>query len=332
MGGRLLKIAHIAIVTPGRSGLYETTRELCAAERALGVDAQLYDPKPTQFNPGIGKEDRGAPIADRSFVADADIIVDHSGCDGLTDASKQPHIYVAHGRPRSSFLTESNGGPPVYSYRYKIDQPGSRYKAVVTLWPEHVPYLQVMFRRLPVHHVPACVDLKAWSPKGPDGYEFHGKAGQYNVVITDAWRADMDPFEAVNAVALAARKLPGTKLHIYGRQGGERAWPALLKVLSEDGTLGEVCGWVSGLDNVYRAADLMVTPHTIATRSVREAMACGCPVGKVFDMQNHPDGIVCALKYSENRVRVRQVAEERFDPLNTARAFLSICEGVLCGS
>jgi hypothetical protein len=51
-----MKLAHIAIVTPHRAGLYETVRDLVAAERAAGVDAVIVDPN-TQ------NEDRGVPIA-----------------------------------------------------------------------------------------------------------------------------------------------------------------------------------------------------------------------------------------------------------------------------
>jgi glycosyltransferase involved in cell wall biosynthesis len=316
-----MKIAHVVIVSPRQCGLYETVREVVAAERALGHDARMFDPAPTKYHPQ-GDEDRGAGIVrDKAWLAEADIIADHSGCDGTTDTLSTPHILVAHGRPRHSFLSEVNGGPPIYSYHYRLDQT-PKYKAVVTFWPEHVHYLKVMFRQTPVHYVPACVDQKAWSPEGPSGYSFHGKGGAFNVVCADAWRDDCDPFDAFNAVALAARQMPGIKLHVYGKRGvGEKGWGALLKVLSEDGTLGEVCGWVDGLAHVYRAADLVVTCNQIATRAMREAMACGCPVQVVRGADPQP--ILCAL------TNPRRVTAERFDPLVTARSFLAIAEKCL---
>lgn len=327
-----LKLCHVAIVTPGRAGLYESTRELVAAERALDFDARLYDPKPTPFYPTT-PEDRGALLAGCAFVDEADVIVDHSGCDGTTDALKTPHILVAHGRPRHSFISEATGGPPIYSYHYRLDKE-EKYKAVVTFWPEHVGHLSVMFRKTPVYCVPPSVDLKAWHPDGPKGYEFHGKAGAFNVVITDAWRDDVDPYDVLHAAALAARRIPGMKVHVYGRQGEHtKGWDAILKVMQEDGTLGEFNGWVKGLDNVYRAADLMVTPHTIYTRSIREAMACGCPVlsGREIDARNvtaFSTAIQTMLLYPQERGFYRKRAEALFNPIETARAFLAVVEKV----
>lgn len=318
-----MKLAHVAIVTPRKCGLYETVRELVAAERAAGHDARMFDPRPPDkqaFHPG-GEEDRGAVFADRQFLEMADVICDHSGCDGATDALTTPHILVAHGRPRHSFNSERDGGPPIYSYHFRLDRT-EKYKAVVTFWPEHVQNHRVMFRRLPVYDVPAPVDLQAWTPDGPRDYSFHGKSGTYNVVCTDAWRDDVDPFEALNCTIRAARELPGLKVHLYGKpQDAVKGWGALLNLAKEDGCLGEVCGWIDGLADVYRAADLLVTPNAIATRAVREAMACGCPVvgcdvGEIREALRNP------------RRDARQEAERRFNPLNSAKAFLAIAERI----
>lgn len=321
-----MKLAHVAIVTPRLSGLYETTRELVAAERALGFDARMYDPAPTKYYPKT-PEDRGALLCDKSFLSEADIIIDHSGCDGSTDGIETPHILVPHGRPRHSFLSERDGGPPIYSYHHRIERT-PKYKAVVTFWPEHVGHLRMMFKTKPIYVVPPCVDLKAWTPQGPSGYAFHGKAGAYNVVCCDPWRDDSDPYDVVHAVALAGRAVPGLKLHIYGRQGAnEKGWSAIFKQLAEDGIMGECCGWTGGLDNVYRAADLVMTCNSINTRTKRESMACGCPVlAMTGDSERDASAIVANL--CGDRQAVRREAERQFNPLNTAKAFLAAIGGV----
>lgn len=316
-----MKLAHVAIVTPRKAGLYETTRELVAAERAIGADARIYDPAPTQFYPKT-PEDRGALLADMQFVREqAEVIVDHSGCDGTTDKITKPHILVAHGRPKHSFLGEMHGQPPVYSYHYRIDHT-AKYKAVVTFWPEHLPYLKVVFRKTPVYCVPAPVDLQTWTPDGAK-HDFGGKGGRYNVVMTDAWRDDGDMFEVVNAVALAAKKIP-LKLHIYAKSGADKGWGVLLKVLQEDGVLGEVKGWVDNLADIYRAADLLVTPHEIATRAKRESSACGCHsvvVGQ--DIEASAEEIVQSL-YLKPREGTKCVS-----PIDSAKAFLAVAESAL---
>lgn len=323
-----MKLCHVAIVTPHMAGLYETTRELVAAERALGYDARVFDPAPTPFYPKE-PEDRGALLCDKSFLDEADVIIDHSGCDGTTDGMEKPHILVAHGRPRHSFNSGNNGGPPIYAYHHRLNRT-AKYKAVLTFWSEHVDYLKVMFPDKPVYATGAPCDLKAWTPDGPKGYAFHGKAGAYNVVCTDAWRDDVDPWEAIMAVALAARQFPGIKLHIYGKQGDDKGWQPLFKQLQEEGTLGEVCGWVSGLDHVYRAASLMVTPHHIFTRSRREAMACGCHSLSVKDGSRQSVDTICdALREPLDRCHIRRLAEHLFNPLDIAKAFLAAVEKVL---
>jgi len=169
----------------------------------------------------------------------------------------------------------------------------------------------------------APVDLGAWSPNGPSGYRFNDKGGEINVVSTDAFRSDIDPFAAVSAFIYLAKNWnrPSIKLHIYGGDVTGKGWGALLKPLIDNNQLGETVGWVKGLANVYRAADLMITPHHIQVRSVREAMACGCPVVKVDEhcLGESANQIQAAI--SLDRAAVRLEAERRFDPKVSALMF-----------
>ena len=202
-----------------------------------------------------------------------------------------------------------------------------RFKAVVTFWPEHVPYLEVMFPDKPVKCVQSSVDLGAWTP-GPKQYDFRGKAGRVNVVISDAWRDDVDPFVPLHAFALWAREMRGAKLHVYGRpHTHKRGWDALLKRIQDDGNLGEVQGWVDGLLHVYRAADFVLTANEIDVRTVREAMACGCPVVRVGSKLNGFRTDIAAAR-DESREFVRLEAERRFNPAETARQFHEVLEAV----
>lgn len=325
-----MKVSHLACITPNRCGLYETTRELVSGLRDLGIDSRLVDPSPSTnrlYDPSL-KEDRGALIAGMDWAVDADIVVSHSGYDATPiEKTHQPVIHICHGRPRSTFIGEVSGGTPVYSYHYRLNS-DKRIKSVVTFWPEHAEYHKVMFPSKPVHVVQSSVDLKAWSPEGPKGYNFGGKKGAINVVCTDAWRDDIDPFVPVNAFALWARTVKGAKLHIYGNSENMRGWGAILRRISDDGNLGEIKGWVKGLDHVYRAADFMITPHQIDVRSVREAMASGCPVVRVpgVRLNGFIGDFDTALK--ANRAEVRQEAERRFNSAETARQFREVLEKV----
>jgi glycosyltransferase involved in cell wall biosynthesis len=321
-----VKAAHLCVVTPGRCGLYETTRDLVAGLRVRGIDSRLVDPtRETNTLYPQGTEDRGALFADMDWAKQADVLVNHSGLGKELEESSQPIVHVAHGRPRSSFLTEAGGGTPIFSYHYAKNK-DPRFKAVVTFWPEHEPYLKVMFPDKPVKVVQSSVDLQAWTP-GPAQYGFKGKRGQINVVCSDPWRDDVDPFIPLNAFALWAREMKGARLHVYGKPAKTPGFDAIIKRIHDDGNMGELQGWVKGLQHVYRAADFVLTANEIDTRTVREAMACGCPVVRVTSKLNgFRTHFAQALDAS--REGVRQEAERRFDFRETARQFEQVLKGI----
>jgi glycosyltransferase involved in cell wall biosynthesis len=179
----------------------------------------------------------------------------------------------------------------------------------------------------PVTYVQASVDLEAWSPKGPTGYGFHGHKGKVNIVMTDAFRDDVDPFVPLHAAALFARRMPGVKIHVYAKPAKSKGWDALLRRIKEDGNLGEVQGWTKGLANVYRAASFLLTAQEIDTRSVRESMACGCPVVRVSSLEGDWEKRMLEGLMSD-RQGVRQVAEFLFDPKQSATQFKAVLDRV----
>jgi hypothetical protein len=323
-----MKVAHSVIITPHRCGLYETTRELVAGLRALGVDSRMVDPSPRADVVKPDNEDRGAPYASMGWGVDADIIVNHSGFDNTPlGATKQPWILVAHGRPRSGFLSEVKGSTPCYSWKGTKNK-DERLKAVVTFWPEHVPYWQFIMPDKPIKVVPAPADLSEWKFDGPKGYNFHGKKGRVNIVITDPIRDDVDWFYPLQAAGLFARAVEGVKVHVYGRLGKTRGHDALIRRIQDDGNMGEIQSWVTGLDNVYRAASFMLTANTIATRSEREASACGCPVVRVTDLNSkwRVDMQAAIRKVDAEREIISRQAAAKFDPRTTAKQMKAVLE------
>lgn len=328
----------MAVITPGRCGLYETTRELVAGLRKQGIDSRLVDPAPKNVAKP-DNEDRGAPYADLDWACSADVIVNHSGYDG-TPVSKtsQPVVHIAHGRPRSSFISEVRGSTPIYSYWYQKNL-DPRFAAIVTFWPEHKPYLEVMFPGKKVHVVQSSCDLDQWKFDGPSGYKFHGKKGRVNIVISDHAADDVDQFLPLNAAILFAREVEGVKVHFYAHPTDldknkkvivKRGYSALVKRLKDDGALGELTGWVSGLDNVYRAATMVLTANEIDTRTVREASACGCPVVRVTHLN---DGWQVPLRKAltltkPDRYIISKQAQAKFNPDITARQFGEVLRSV----
>lgn len=321
-----MKIAHLAISSPNRCGLYETTRELVAAERALGIDARIVDPAPVEkFYPG--DEDRGVPVTKTfEWALQADVIVSHSGHDRtpLQD-TKQTVIHVSHGRPLSTFLGERNGGAPGLTYQTQRKD-RVNYVAAVTFWPEYEPYLRNIWSPKPVHIITPPTDLDYWHP-GKANYDFGGRRADYNVVMLDPWsREDSSPYHCIHAFKLFRNIIPKARLHMFAWDGNKKAIGGLSNLLGDGG--GCISRWITDVRKVLWSADMLITPHRIYTRSIREAMACGLQVVSGRDV--HPEDIEAfALKMVERMERpqpTRKLAEALFDPGRTGREFVDILE------
>jgi len=330
-----MKLAHNAIVTPHRAGLYETVRDLVAAERSAGVDAIIVDPN-TQ------NEDRGVPIAGAFVPGDYDVIVNHSGLGKHeTRVNGTPIIHCLHGRPASSFELEASGKVGVYSF-VRASAANVKYKLWVTFWAEYLPDWELLVPQEKLRAVTPPVDLQTWTPDGPSGYQFHGQRGAINVVCADMWREDKTPYHVVHCFCEFAKQHPGAKLHLYGVQRN-KAVDVLLEQVKARGWLGEATGYVTGLEHVYRGATMAISPHRIATRSIREAMACGCPVvhapgsahGTMHADPEDPVQFAAAMSAvleKDYRQTARAVAEREYDSAQTAREMLALVEEVRNGN
>ena len=254
-------------------------------------------------------------------------------------------VFALHGRPHSSFRLQKDKVTPVYDLVLAARK-NPQVKGFLTFWPEHHTYWVPFLGGKPLAVIAPPVDLKAWSADGPRGYGFHGKRTEINAVVTDVWRKDVDPFHCVSAFRLYARWEAGASLHVYGTDPKTNGLSAILTPLRETRALGEMGGWVkAGLPHVYRAADVVLTPHRIATRTVREAMACGCQVVagggpyaphgcSPFDQQEYARTMAAAVAERQadpegTRAKNRQVAEAKFDPINSAKGLLKFLEDVL---
>jgi glycosyltransferase involved in cell wall biosynthesis len=318
-----MKLAHIAIATPRMCGLYETTRELVYAERTAGVDARIVDPKPHD-TVGITGEDRGVPISDWEWAVTADYVISHSGHDRTPIAeTNQPIVIAAHGRPISTFIGERNGQAAAYTYHVDRSRQ-DRYKAAITFWEEHEPWLRALWEPKPVHTITPPVDSDYWC-EGDTEYNFAGKSGGYNVVMTDPWcRQDVCLLPCLHAFALFRNIVTDAKLHIYAVDENQKGWSAIGRMLKDN--LGIIQKWASDLRSVYRAADMLITPHRIYTRSIREAMACGVQVVSGRDV--HPENVEAfALEMAHRRDHPapnRELARALFDPTRAAKQIIDI--------
>lgn len=323
-----MRVAHFGIFAPHASGQYETIKDLILAERSVGIDAQFIDcGSDDKLTVREGLEDRGIKTMPLKWAMEnADIAVRHSVVPD--DVFKKiPVVLALHGRPESSFRLEYNDKMPVISSVMRAAK-SDIYRNIFTFWPEHV-YLweRIIGNGNKIGCVPAPVDLEEYTPHG-EKYNFGNFKAKINLMIADIWREDTIPFNLIFAAQFFKEKYyDNTKLHIYGISSVKKKCFSFLSHLQKTGVIGEVSGVIGFLPKIYRSANVLLTPNTIATRVVREAMASGLPIvspqgcsyatqmADPRDYRAFADAIAkCYTKTSspQKRLAIRKRAEKEF--------------------
>lgn len=267
-----MKVGHFAVFAPHGCGLYHTVRDLIFAERMVGIDAQFIDfAADENMNSREGLQDGELTTVPMAWAEDADIVVSHSAApDYIT--KKKPAVMALHGRPESSFKLELlDKSPIITTVRNRMH----KYKGFITFWRDYT-YTWGLITGKEFCYIPAPVNFEEYNPEG-ETHEFRVN-GNPNIIITDMWREDTTPFNVIVAAQyFKEHYAPDAKLHIYGLET-KSAITSFLSPLNKKGLLGELYAITSHLCEVYRAADMLITPNIIATRVVRESLASGCPI------------------------------------------------------
>jgi len=285
-----LRIAHFAPFAPHMAGIYEAARDMVLADRLAGRTAEFVDTGATVGGvrqPGqIGAEDARPSstlvTVDPLAVEGFDLFVLHDDIGNtFLRRNSVPIVGVIHGRPLAS--RDSGGWDFVADLAAR-----SRVKRLITLWPRHVPFWAAVVAPEKLRALPApLIDQEQFSATGP-AHEFPtGLKGEFNVLVADSWR-EIDPWELLHGLLLAAPRIPGLRVHTYAVEGvGEpkrvpRCWDYVFQAMDRAGIRGEVCDRLTpasrAMDTVYRACDLVASPHVIATRIIGEALSCGTAV------------------------------------------------------
>ena len=276
----MIKIAHFAEFAPNRTGLYGTTKDLVMAERNVGLDAVFIDSHVVKGGKIISRpnlKDGDLPIKTPEWAKTADVLVHHSIIHQQLRNRGIPIILAIHGRPESTFLMEhrellKRQHGRIFSAVLEHGE-NHRYKAFFTFWKPYMYHFGLQLPKDKLFYVPAMVDLKAFSPDGIV-HEFNGEP---RILIADMWRHDVTPFNVLMATGIFKEKYaPNAKVHIIGAAPEKSSIKSLVKMLK--GTLCDVHPLVENMPLCYRGADIVVTPHNIATRIVRESLACGTPI------------------------------------------------------
>ena len=345
-----MKVAHFAQFSPNHSGMYETVRDLIYAERAAGIDAEFIDWKADtqqgQDCSRVGLHDGSLITGSPAWAFTADVLVRHSLCPEPIQRVGIPVVMCLHGRPEYSYLLEHTKQSPVLSIMTGSEA-NPQYKAFVSFWPEHKQIWDLIVPGKDTHYVPAIVDLDKYSPEGKT-FNFGGLAGEPNILVADIWREDITPFNTIFAAAEFQRRYcPGAKVHVFGTPPpGAPFISEMMLRLRNAGVVGIADCLVPFMPDVYRAADILVTPHNIATRVIRESLACGLPIvagtgcrftkytADARDAAGFAEAIDrCWTAVQEDRAAARKearaTAEDHFDPERVGRAMLDIFTGIL---
>jgi glycosyltransferase involved in cell wall biosynthesis len=285
-----LRIAHCVHVAPRRSGLYETTRELCYGEIQCGHKAALIDTSwigktsaPTTY-----KYDRGVDIAPLDWARDADVHVLHSQIPPEILGTK-PSVLCLHGAPEYVFYSQlfehekGDGGHNTLINYSKM----SCFKRFVTFWPRHAEYWKLIYGDDKVVVCPPPCNMEEYKPEG-NKYDFGKTIGAPNIGYCDNWRPTFfkDPFQIIAGVRVFWKKYPKAKLQIFGIPSEEvrmKAWGGtwdkhILAVKRQGDFVGTLHELFPKMADAYRALDVLVTSTADASRVLREALACGLPV------------------------------------------------------
>jgi len=277
-----MKIVHFAPFAPNACGLYEAARDMYSADTRARHDTHFVDTGIDGAPGKIGASDRRGDVilttSDPKVVYDADFIIAHTGVsDNWLVKCNAPIIWILHGRPLACFRPEQNGGNRSYSLIAELAT-WPRVHKMVTFWDHHVPYWKTIIPedKLVCFSAPP-IDERRFAPEGAVR-DWGVMRGEHNIMIAESWREDVDIFEITHGAIEAARRMDGLKFHFFAMETPLGCWDYLIDELRRLNAKGDIVGRIGEISDAYRAADLLLSPQRITTRSIGEALSCGTPV------------------------------------------------------
>lgn len=349
-----MRVAHCVTVSPNRCGLYGTTKDLVRAERMVGIDAGVIDVHISKNEPIInGWQETYKKIKDEELVPKsiewarkADVFIKHTYIPMELQSLGKPLLLALHGRPESSFQLEMIGQVNVLSHVQKRTA-DKRYKGFICFWKEFLSFWSFIVPEEKLFYVPAPVDLEYYSPKG-DVFDFKKHNGSPNILIPDIWREDVTPFNLLDSATRFQQYFCKTaKIHILTIHGRRlKVLGGILSGMKRVGALGVIMPMIKNIRELYRAADIVITPHIISTRIVRESLACGTPIvagtGNQYTPYSanpmHPYAFAKAIKEcwdditsDPNTIKsmARKTAEMAFNLERTGKAMKKVLENLV---
>jgi len=343
---RTLKVAHFAKFAPNQAGISGTAIDMVSAERAVGIDSQLIDFAGNGKPCIVGNEQNGVKTIGPSWAKSADIIVRHSAIPPYIQELNKPQVMCLHGRPEYLFMLEYGKKYKILSEYYSCAA-DPRYRAFITFWEEHLKFLNILLPDKKIDFVPAMVNQTAFNQSGIR-IDYGDEGGEPNILIADMFREDITPFNVLLAAARFVKEYcPGARVNIYGLQRmQETPVKDLVEKMKAAGVIAQAEPLSKNMAHIYKANDILITPHRIATRVIREACASGlpivagmgCPYTKYTADARDTDGFAaeidkCWNDVQENRKQASQssidIADNEFSLKRAGKAALRVYDRVM---
>lgn len=272
-----MKVAHFCSFAPNQCGMYHTAKDLIIAERLVGIDAGFIAYGGEEGKDVAGQTDGEITTLPAEWAMDADVLVRHTAIPDKLHWAGIPIVIAMHGRPESSFRLERSGENCVISAFYSKAH-DCRYKAFITFWPEYMDCWKQIVPTKKLYYVPSVVNLKQYEPVKENVWDKYN--GNPNILIADIWRDDITPLNMLFAAAkFRDVYCPTAKVHVVGIGKNEvKPLTPIMETMRNNGSLGFISGQTRKIQDYYKAADIVITPHVIATRIIRESLASGVPV------------------------------------------------------
>ena len=249
-----MRIVHFAPFAPNACGLFEAARDMAIADMLAGHEVHIVDVGYTvngTWKAGeIGKMDsRGGTYitsSDPQIALSADVLIAHTGVpDNWIVGCQAPIVWILHGRPAACFRPEQFGREKSYSLLAMVAK-WPRVKKMVTFWPYHVKF----WEPIDPHHKVVCfdappIDGARFCESGPR-HNFGELGGNWNILIADSWREDVDIYELSQGIIDGAKRLKGVKFHFCSMEEPLGPWEYVLTQLRSLGALGGDVGKAQG--------------------------------------------------------------------------------------
>jgi glycosyltransferase involved in cell wall biosynthesis len=267
-------IAHWCLFAPGRSGMYETVKELMQEEMKMdGVLAGIVHPA----DPKGGKSDGWITTQSHGWAHEnATIHCSHYFMSGYSTMQK-PRVMVIHGTPEACYEAEREGG----SYS-SVVLGIQNLDAGIVFNKRQYAYWKPYDTRDVLHNIDKGIDLTRYTPRGMQiNVDGEPAIGVGEVQRRGGIKLPLIPYWAMNEYHKTNEK---ARLHHWGiGEGNERAILELIMHKSGfDRWLGKygLRGFQMFPENWYRGCDMLISPSLYGdpSRVHFEAMACGCPV------------------------------------------------------